>query len=292
MKKCLHLKKIIDRQINDIIKPQNVNPEDFEEEYSTNEVEKNVLSKEMDATTEEEKTEIEAGIEEVIVETQYSTDENIFTDTEIEQVDPLYVDSTDTEVKMNTSPKNIKNIKISAMNIKDKKMNSSSIPNSDNLTKIDLLKPLVFPTEYIQFGHCSKNKKLSFELKQSSAPESDPDPPKSEKSLDLGTPKKVMKYSPVEVSPQVQLDVPVENENDLSRMVDQLDEDFETSFTDDNVQTIYIHTMSDIDEAMSLNDDNADNYLDNSVQVIPVSNENDDSDSNTDYDIVSVHSFI
>lgn len=290
------MKKIIDRQINDIIKPQNVNPEDFEEEYSTNEVEKSVLSKEMDATTEEEKTEIEAGIEEVIVETQYSTDENIFTDTEIEQIEPLYVDSTDTEVKMNTGPENIENIKISAMNIKDKKMDSSRIPDSDNLTKIDLLKPLDFPTEYIQFEHSAKKKKLSFELKESSAPESDPDPPKSEKSLDLSTPKKVMKYlySPVEVSPQVQLDVPVENENDLelSSMVDQLDEDFETSFTDDNVQTIYVHTMSDIDEAMSLNDDNADNYLDNSVQVIPVSNENDDSDSNTDYDIVSVHSFI
>lgn len=287
------MKKTIDRQINDIIKPQNVNPEDFEEEYSTNEVEKNVLSKEIDATTEEEKTEIESGIEEVIIETQYSTDENILTDTEIEQIDPLYVDSTDIEMKIDTDPKNIK---INTMNIKDKKINSSRIPDSDDLTKIDLLKPLVFPTEYTQFGHSGKKEKLTV-FKHSHAPESDPDPLKSEKSLDLGTPKKVMKYlySPLEeVSPQEQLDVPVENENDLglSRMADQLDEDFETSFTDDNVQTIYVHTMSDIDEAMSLNDDNVDNYVDNSVQVIPVANENDDSDSNIDYDIVSVHSFI
>jgi len=293
------LKKIIDRQINDIIKPQNVNPEDFEEEYSTNEVEENVLSKEMNATTEEEKTEIESGIEEVIIETQYSTDENIFIDTEIEQIDPLYVDSTDVEVKINNGPKNIKNIKTNAMNIKDRNMNSSRILDSDNLKEFDLLKPLVNPTEYTQYGHSGGKEKMT-ECKQSCASESDPDPPKPEKSLDLGTPKKVMKYlySPLEtrleVSPQVQLDVPVEDENDLglSRMTDQLDEDFETSFTDDNVQTIYVHTMSDIDEAMSLNDDNADNYVDNTVQIIPVVSENDDSDSNIDYDIVSVHSFI
>ncbi|XP_060862098.1 uncharacterized protein LOC132939093 [Metopolophium dirhodum] len=295
LKKCQHLKKIIDRQINDIIKPQNVNPENFEEEYSTNEAEENVLSKEMDTTTEEEKTEIESGIEEVIIETQYSTDENIFTDTEIEQIDPLYVDSTDIEVKINNGPKNIKIIKTNAMNIKDGKINSSRILDSDNLKEFDLLKPLVNPTEYTQYGHSGRKEKIT-ECKQSCASESDPDPPKPEKSLDLGTPKKVMKYlySPLEVSPQVQLDVPVEDENDLglSRMADQLDEDFENSFTDDNVQTIYVHTMSDIDEAMSLNDDNADNYVDNTVQIIPVVNENDDSDSNIDYDIVSVHSFI
>ncbi|XP_001950899.2 uncharacterized protein LOC100165925 [Acyrthosiphon pisum] len=295
LKKCQHLKKVIDRQINDIIKPQNVNPEDFEEEYLTNEVEENILSKEMDAITEEEKTEIESGIEEVIIETQYCTDENIFIDTEIEQIDPIYVDSTDFEVKINNGSKNIKNIKTNAMNIKDKKINSSKIPDSDNLKEFDLLKPLVDPTEYTKYGHSGGKEKIT-ECKQPCASESDPDPPKPEKSLDLGTPKKVMKYlySPLEVSPQVQLDVPVEDENDLglSRMTDQLDEDFETSFTDDNVQTIYVHTMSDIDEAMSLYDDNADNYLDNTVQIIPVANENDDSDSNIDYDIVSVHSFI
>jgi len=290
------LKKIIDRQINDIIKPLNVNPDDFEEEYSTNEEEEeNVLSKEMDATTEEEKTEIESGIEEVIIETQYSTDENILTDTEIEQIDPLYVDSTDIEVKINTGPKNIKNIKTNTMNFKDRKINSSKIPDFDNSTKFDLLKPLVYPTEYTQFGHSGGKEKMT-ECKHSCASESDPDPPKSEKSLDLGTPKKVIKYlcSPPEVSPQVQLDVSVEDENDLGLcgMTDQLDEDFETSFTDDNVQTIYVHTMSDIDEAMSLNDENADSYVDNTVQIIPVVNENDDSDSNIDYDIVSVHSFI
>lgn len=289
------MKKIIDRQINDIIKPQNINPEDFEEEYSTNEVEENVLSKEMDTTTEEEKAEIESRIEEVIIETQYSTDENIFIDTEIEQIDPLYVDSTDIEVKINNGPKNIKNIKTNAMNINDGKINSSRIPAFDNLKEFDLLKPLVNPTEYTQYGHSGGKEKIT-ECKQSCASESDPDPPKPEKSLDLGTPKKVMKYlySPLEVSPQVQLDLPIEDENNLglSRMTDQLDEDFDTSFTDDNVQTIYVHTMSDIDEAMSLNDDNADNYVDNTVQIIPVVDDNDDSDSNIDYDIVSVHSFI
>lgn len=288
------MKKIIDRQIINIIKTQTFTPEELEEEYSTIEVEESVLSTEMDTTTEEEKTEIESGIEEVIVETQYPTDENIFTDTEIEQIEPLYVDSTDIEVKMNTGSKNIEHIKINAMNIKDKSINNSRIPDFDKGMEFDLLKPLVDHPEYVQFGHSGRKDRLP-EWKNACASESDPDPPKSEKLLDLGTPKKVMKnlHSPLKVSPQVQLDVPVKDENDLglSRMADQLDEDFkdyQTSLIDDNVQTIYVHTLSDIDETMSLNDDNADNF----VQVIPVVNENDDTDSNADYDIVSVHSFI
>ncbi|XP_015376979.1 PREDICTED: uncharacterized protein LOC107171262, partial [Diuraphis noxia] len=294
LKKCQHLKKIIDRQIVNIIRTQNVTPEDLEEEYSANEVEENVLLNEMDTLTEEEKYDIESGIEEVIIETQYSTDENTFMDTKIEQIDSLYVDSTDIGVKINTGPKNIENLKINAINIKDRKIYNSRISNSDKTIKFDYLKPLGDHSIFNQYGHSSKKEKLT-ELNYSCASKSDPDPPKSEKSFDLDTPKKEMKhiYSPIRVSQQFQLDVPLEDENDLglSEMADQLDEDFndyQTSFIDDNVQTIYVHTMSDIDEAMSLEDDNDDN----SVQIIPVVNENDDYDSNFDYDIVSVDSFI
>lgn len=280
------MKKIIDRQIVNIIRTQNVTPEDLEEEYSTNEVEENVLVNEMDALTEEEKYEIESGIEEVIIETQYDdTDENIFMDTEIEHINPLYVDSTDIGVKMNTIPKNIKNLKINAINIKDRNIYNSRIPNTDKTIKFDYLKLLGD-----QYGHSSRKEKPT-ELNYSCASKSDPDPPKSEKSI---VPKKEMKciYSPLRVSQRFQLDVPLEDQNNLGLggMADQLDEDFsdyQSSFIDDNVQTIYVHTMSDIDEAMSLDDDNADN----SVQIIPV-NENDDNDSNFDYDIVSVDSFI
>jgi len=288
------LKKIIDQQIVNIIKSQNVTPEDLEEEYSTNEVEENVILNEMDTLTEEEKYEIESGIEEVIIETQYATDENIFMDTEIEQINPLYVDSTDIGVKMNTSPKNIENLKINAIKIKDRNIYNSRIPNTDKTIKFSYLKPLGDHSVYNQYGHSSRKEKLT-KLNYSCASKSDTDPPKLEKSFDLDTQKKEMKciYSPLRVSQQLQLDVPLEDENDLglSRMADQLDEDFtdyQTSFIDDNVQTIYVHSMADIDEAMSLDDDNADN----SVQIIPVVDENDDLDSNFDYDIVSVDSFI
>lgn len=299
LKKCQHLKKLIDRQVVNIIKTQNVTPEDLEEEYSTNELEENILSKEVDTITEEEKTEIESGIEEVIIETQYSTDDAIFTDTEIEQINPLYVDNTDIEVKIDTDPKNNENIKINAMDIKDRKINNSRIQDTAKIMEFDLLKPIdSVPTDFNQYGH-SDGKEQFTEWKYSCDSESDLDPPKSENILDLGSPKKVMKYlySPLEVSPRelplVEPDITVENENDLglSRMADQLDEDYinyQASMTDENVQTIYIHTMSDTDEAISLNDDNADN----TVQIIPVVNENDDSDSNVDYDIVSVHSFL
>ncbi|XP_026811019.1 uncharacterized protein LOC113552357 [Rhopalosiphum maidis] len=303
LKKCQHLKKLIDRQVINIIKTQNVTPEDMEEEYSTNDIEENFLSKDMDIITEEEKTEIESGIEEVIIETQYPTDENIFTDTEIEQIDPLYIDNSDIEVKMDTGKKNIENIKISAMDIKDRKINNLRTSDPSKVIEIDLLKPLDNPPiDYTLYGHSDGKEKLT-EFKYSCGSESYPNPPKSEKLLDVGTPKKVIKYlySPLGVSPrvpsQMKPEVPVEDGNyvGLSKMADQLDEDFnnyQASLTDDNVQTIYVHTISDTDEPISLNDDNADNSTDNNVQIIPVVNENDDSDSNIDYDIVSVHSFL
>ncbi|XP_025199138.1 uncharacterized protein LOC112597341 [Melanaphis sacchari] len=302
VKKCQHLKKLIDRQVVNIIKTQNVIPEDMEEEYSTNDIEENFLSKEMDIT-EEEKTEIESGIEEVIVETQFPTDENIFTDSEIEQIDSLYVDNTDIEVKMDTGKKNFENIKIGSIDFKDRKINNSRTSDTSKVIEFDLLKPLdSVPIDYTKYGLPDEKEKLP-EEKYSCDSKSYPNPPKSEKTLDLGTPKKVMKYlySPVEVSPrvppQVKPEISVEDGNylGLSKMADQLDEDFnnyQASFIDDNVQTIYVHTISDTDDPISLNDDNVDNSADNSIQIIPVVNENDDSDSNIDYDIVSVHSFI
>lgn len=302
LKKCQHLKKLIDRQVINIIKTQNVTTEDMEEEYLTNDIEENFLSKDMDIT-EEEKTEIESGIEEVIIETQYPTDENIFTDTEIEQIDPFYIDNSDIEVKMDTGKKNIENIKISAMDIKDRKINNLRTLDPSKIIEIDLLKPLDNPPiDYTLYGLSDGKEKLT-EFKYSCGSDSYPNPPKSEKLLDVGTPKKVIKYlySPLGVSPrvppQMKPEIPVEDGNyvGLSKMADQLDEDFnnyQASLTDDNVQTIYVHTISDTDEPISLNDDNADNSADNTVQIIPVANENDDSDSNIDYDIVSVHSFL
>lgn len=256
----------------------------MEEESSTNEVGKNVISINMESAIKEKKTGIESGIEEVIVETQFSTDENIFTDTQVEQIDSLYVDNTDMEVKMDTGPRNIEYIKINASGIKRRKINYSITPDNSKVMGFDLLKPLDnVPT-----------KKWIY----SSGSEIYPVPQKSEKLLEC-TPKKVMKYlySPLGVSPKVQSQLPNKDDGALghSRMADQLDEDFnhyQDSLTENNIQTIYVHTLSDPDEAISMNDDNADYSADNTVQIIPVANDNDDSDSNIDYDIVSVDSFL
>ncbi|KAF0756630.1 Uncharacterized protein FWK35_00021408 [Aphis craccivora] len=283
LKKCQHLKKLIDRQIVNIIKTQNVTSENIEEEYSTNEIEENFLSKEMEIT-EEVKTEIEAGIEEVIIETQLPSDENnIFTDTGIEHIDSLYVDNTDIEVKMDTSKKNIENIKVGAFDIKDRKIKNSRSSGPTKVIELDLLKPLD-----TQYGHVDEKEKLT-DLEYSCDLESFPNSPESEENL--GTPKKE-EEPPKMMKPFV----PIEDGKYIGyrQLVNQFDEDFDNdsaSLTDDNVQTIYVHTISDTDEPISMNDDNADNSTDNTVQVIPVVNENDDSDSNIDYDIVSVHSF-
>lgn len=283
VKKCQHLKKLIDRQIVNIIKTQNVTSDNIEE-YSTNEIEENFLSKEMDIT-EEVKTEIEAGIEEVIIETQLPIDENnIFTDTEIEHIDSLYVDNTDIEVKMDTGKKNIENIKIGAFDIKDRKINNSRSSGPTKVIEFDLLKPLDIQYEHVDAKEILTDLEYSFDL------ESFPNSPESKENL--GTSKKE-EEPPKMMKPFV----PIEDGQYIGykQLVNQFDEDFDNdsaSLTDDNVQTIYVHTISDTDEPISMNDDNADNSADNTVQVIPVVNENDDSDSNIDYDIVSVHSFL
>lgn len=161
IKKCQHLKKIIDQFIermllNPKIKNQYVIKQEPGEESSASgkfvKLEDNVLLKEikteMDSSIPEVKSDVQTKIEDFKIESQWMTEENVFTNNEAEQTEPVYVDNTDNEVKLDTDQKNVENVKSETMDTDDRKINCTRTLDL-RVRDFDLLKPL---TPYVYHG--------------------------------------------------------------------------------------------------------------------------------------------
>lgn len=141
------------------IKNQYVSKEDYRDDNTSEHMlnkDDNMLLKEMESIAEEVNIEIQSTNEEVKIENQPITEEIVITNTEIEQTEPVYIENTDIECMMDTDPKNIENIKSVEMDIGDRKINH---PRNLDTKKMDinLLKPIIVePTNTeLEFILCS-----------------------------------------------------------------------------------------------------------------------------------------
>jgi len=155
LKKCQHLQKIIDQFIkHKLLDPQIKNQYVVKQEPGREDLasgkfvkrEENGLLKEikieMDSTV-EVKSEMQSTIENIKMESQSMADENLFTNTEVEQTEPVYVDNIDNEVRIDIDSRNIENIKSELMDIGDRKINyMRTMDVKKKVMEFDLLKPL------------------------------------------------------------------------------------------------------------------------------------------------------
>lgn len=179
LKKCHHLQKIIDQYVERMqrdpkIKNRNIVKEDSEKENSMNEqgiiCEENVLSSEnktpMESSmTEEDRTEIQMTLDDIGNEIQLTTEENTYTNTEIEQTEPVYIENSDVEVK-DGYQKNVENIKIDTIDLGDRKINYKRTTDTKiSDLKIDLLAPLVVKPcnseSLLNTNHCESKDLIS-----------------------------------------------------------------------------------------------------------------------------------
>lgn len=150
MKKCQHLQKIIDQYVERTlldpkIKNQYVTKENYRED-NTNEKslkkDDNMLLKEMELIAEEVNIEIQSTNEEVKIENQSITEEIVVGSSEIEQTEPVYIDNTDIDGKIDTDLKNIENIKSDESDVGDRKINHPRIIDTKKMN-FNLLKPII-----------------------------------------------------------------------------------------------------------------------------------------------------
>lgn len=170
MKKCQHLQKIIDQYVERMLsdpKLKNQYAKDNFEENLTNEKDakkdENVLSTEIkteaDVTTEVVQSDIQLMTEEVKMET---TEETAYANIEVEQTEPVYIDTADIEVKMDIDSPVVEHIKIDALDINDRKINYKRVVDTKvKDAKIDLLKPLVIEPDFKFQPGTSKTKEGS-----------------------------------------------------------------------------------------------------------------------------------
>jgi len=152
LKKCHHLQKIINQFVEHKLadpKIKNKYTKDSlgEENLSYTKIlkmDENVLLSEKRTATDSIKTVIQSMAEEVKID---NTEETTFTNTEVEQpTDPVDIDSTDNECKIDTDSNNFEKIKTDFIDLtNDNKIGSNKINLDRKFTDysdIDLLKPL------------------------------------------------------------------------------------------------------------------------------------------------------
>lgn len=312
MNKCQHLQKIIDQYVEHTlldpkIKNQYVTKEDYKEDNTSEHMlnnDDNMLLKEMESIAEEVNIEIQSTNEEVKIENQPITEEIVIDYTEIEQTEPVYIENTDIECRMDTDsdPRNIENIKSVEMDIGDRKINHLRTLETKKMD-INLLKPITFEptnTELESILRLSKNyvESQNRNLTNKRSPElfdrmkiPTRESPSSENFTDCKITRKLLNPCTVQnsreslISHVEELEANVQN---LQKVLNEFDEDFKhyeasqkiNNISSKNTVSTQCNESSDNDNLIPTNDSEANSSNEtNAVISIPVSNENDNCDS-------------
>lgn len=319
MKKCQHLQKIIDQYVectllDPKIKNQYATKEDCEENNTSEHIlnqDDNILLKEMESIAEEVNIEIQSTNEEIKIENEVITEEIVIANTEIEQIEPIYIENTDIECKIDTDPRNIENINSIEMDIGDRKINHPRTLDTKKMD-INLLKPIIVEpintelesilrssTNYVESQNRNLTNKQSPELFDKIKIPTWESPSDLENFTDCKITRKLLNPCTVQNSREsVTLHAVEEleaNAKCLQKALNEFDEDFKhyeasqkinnisskstvsTQCNESSANDNLVSIKTESDQINLINDSEVNSS--NAVLSIPVSNENDNCDS-------------